>query len=185
MMLCTKCQKNPATVHIQQFLLNGQKSELRICQECAFKMSAINLNNPEAFMQFENVFKGFLEQMNSQFFTANPGAPSPEPILVSCKQCGMTYDEFKKTGKLGCETCYTSFSKEVKSLLKSVQGSTRHEGKYPRRLGSDIMQKRQTNDLRVELKKAINEENYEEAARLRDEIRAIEASTSDESEVVS
>ena len=173
-MLCVKCQKNPATVHIQQFMLNGVKSELHLCQECTFK-----LDNPEMMISFENMLKGIMEQMGAKGFPIiggiAPGGKMPTPT-APCTRCGMTFNEFKTTGKLGCETCYQSFSKEVLTLLKTVQSGTRHEGKYPRRLGAGILSKRQADDLRAQLKKAIEEENFEEAARLRDEIRALDTS---------
>ena len=170
-MLCVKCQKNPATVHIQQFMLNGVKTELHLCQECTFK-----LDNPEMLISFENMFKGFLEQMSSKIFPVGGVGNMMPKTTAPCTRCGMTYDEFKAGGKLGCDICYQSFSKEVQALLKNVQGSVRHEGKYPRRLGADILSKRQADDLRAQLKKAIEDENFEEAAKLRDEIRALDTS---------
>ena len=180
-MLCVKCQKNPATVHIQQFMLNGAKTELHLCQECSFK-----LEGPEMPISFEHMFKGFLEQMGSKIFPGGVGVGSVLPkVPAPCTRCGMTYDEFKTGGKLGCDTCYQSFSNEVEALLKSVQGSTRHEGKYPRRLGANILHKRHADDLRTQLQKAISEENFEEAARLRDRIRALESppTTPDNTEI--
>jgi protein arginine kinase activator len=175
-MLCEKCQKNTASVHMQQFL-NGQKVELHLCQECAFK-----IDNPEMMVSLENIFKGFLDQLNSKY-SFSPGSSSGSiagetPVVraaKSCSRCGMTFNKFKTGGRLGCDVCYQSFAKEVEVLLKNVQGSTHHEGKYPRRLGAGILSKRQISELRVNLKKAIEEENYEDAARLRDEIRALES----------
>jgi len=167
-MLCQKCQKNPATVHMQQFI-HGMKTELHLCQECTFK-----IENPEMAISFENIFKGFLDQLQLKYFGNVQNANVTPMVAAPCSRCKMTYDEFKSGGKLGCETCYQSFSNEVSALLKNVQGSTRHEGKYPRRLGAGLRNKRQTDDLRASLKKAIEEENFEEAAKLRDEIRALE-----------
>jgi protein arginine kinase activator len=173
-MLCEKCQKNPAAVHMQQFL-NGQKVELHLCQDCAFK-----IDNPEMLVSLENIFKGFLDQINTKYFN-QPGQPGVtgkmqgfHPPAKACSRCGLTFNKFKSGGRLGCDVCYQSFAKEVEVLLKNVQGSTRHEGKFPRRMGAGIINKRQVNELRSNLKKAIEEENFEEAARLRDEIRALE-----------
>jgi protein arginine kinase activator len=178
-MMCEKCQKNPASVHMQQFL-HGEKVELHLCQECAFK-----LDNPEMLVSLENIFKGFLDQINSKYFPVAGGvqgaggvAVGKQPVVrqaKSCSRCGMTFNKFKTGGRLGCDVCYDSFKKEVEVLLKNVQGSTHHEGKYPRRLGAGLLNKRHADELRANLKKAVAEENYEEAARLRDEIRAIEA----------
>jgi len=133
-------------------------------------------------ISMETIFQGFLEQM--QKFT---GASSPpignqkapienEKTVVACPKCTMTYEDFKTSGKLGCATCYLSFARPVEALLKNVHGSTRHEGKYPQRSGAKIKQQLYVEELRANLKNAIAEENFEEAARLRDEIRNLEVS---------
>jgi len=154
---------------MQQFL-NGQKVELHLCQECAFK-----IDNPEMLVSLENIFKGFLDQLNTKYFTNATASGNPmRPPAKVCSRCGMTFDNFKTDGRLGCDICYVSFAKEVEVLLKNVQGSTRHDGKYPRRMGAGILNQRQVSELRSQLKKSVEEENFEEAARLRDEIKALE-----------
>ena len=165
-MLCDKCKKNPATVHMQQFIM-GSKAELHLCQECTF-----SFNVPDVPIALESMFKGFLDQMQSKGFALNPQAANVASI-VKCASCGMTGEELK-TGKLGCRECYTSFSKEVSAILKNVQSSIRHTGKFPKRLGVEMMHVRQVSDLRAKLTKAIVEENFELAAKLRDEIRSLE-----------
>jgi len=177
--MCEKCQKNQASVHMQQFL-NGQKVELHLCQDCAFK-----IDNPEMLVSLENIFKGFLDQLNTKYFQPGmapggaAGSVKQTRSIKACSRCGMTFNKFKTGGRLGCDVCYQSFAKEVEVLLKNVQGSTRHEGKYPRRMGAGILSKLQISELRAQLKNAIEEENYEEAARLRDEIRELESSKCD------
>ena len=168
-MLCDKCKKNPATVHMQQFIM-GSKAELHLCQECTF-----SINVPDVPIALESVFKGFLDQMQSKVFALNPQAASVSPHTI-CSSCGMTGEELKTAGKLGCRDCYTSFSKEVSAILKNVQSSTHHTGKFPKRLGKEILYVRQVSDLRAKLTQAISEENFELAAKLRDEIRALEVS---------
>jgi protein arginine kinase activator len=155
---------------MQQFL-GGQKVELHLCQDCAFK-----IENPEMLGSLENIFKGFLDQLNTKYFN-NAGTGKVQQVRSTkvCSRCNMTFDKFKTGGRLGCDVCYQSFAKEVEVLLKNVQGSTRHEGKYPRRMGAGILSKRQVSELRSQLKSAIEIENFEEAARLRDEIRALES----------
>ncbi|MCL1862003.1 MAG: UvrB/UvrC motif-containing protein [Defluviitaleaceae bacterium] len=175
-MVCEKCKKNPASVHMQQFT-NGKKVELHLCQECAFKF-----DNPEMLVPLENIFKGFLDQINSKYLIP-PGTSGKAPVVrpaKPCTRCGMTFNKFKTGGRLGCDVCYTSFAKEVEVLLKNVQGSTRHEGKYPRRMGAGLINKRQITELRASQKRAVEEENYEEAARLRDEIRVLEQAQNEE-----
>ena len=163
-MLCEKCKKNPATVHMQQFI-GGKKTEMHLCQDC----SAIKMDMP---ITFENIFQGFMTSLQSM--TANRPKAAP---AAPCTRCGMTYEQFKSTGKLGCEGCYSAFKKEIETLFKNVQGATRHEGKYPRRMGADMRAQREADALRKQLKEAVAEENYEEAARLRDQLRALEAAT--------
>ncbi|MCL2203213.1 MAG: UvrB/UvrC motif-containing protein [Defluviitaleaceae bacterium] len=159
-MLCQKCKKNPATVHMQQFI-GGNKTEMHLCQEC----SAIKMDMP---ISFEHIFKGFLTSLQSM--TANRPTQTPS---TPCGRCGMTYEQFKSSGKLGCEACYPAFAKEIEALFKNVQGSTRHEGKFPQRMGVDMRVRREADTLRIQLKEAVDAENYEDAARLRDILRAM------------
>jgi protein arginine kinase activator len=161
-MICDKCKKNAATVHMQQFI-GGHKTELHLCQECSFKM--------EMPISFENIFQGFLSSLQS--IAVNPNRPAKQPA-GPCERCGMTYEQFKAVGKLGCEACYQAFAKEIVALFKNVQGSTRHEGKFPQRLGIDLRARREADQLRSLLKQAVDGENYEEAVRLRDRLRALE-----------
>jgi len=175
-MLCEKCQAKVASITLQQFQ-EGKLTELHLCPECSLKL--------QMPISLQNMFKGFLDQMNiiaenpSSFVMKQGQSPikkSQQQTVVKCPVCGLTINEFKKSGKLGCETCYTSYPKAIESLLKNIHGSTRHVGKFPKRVGLEIKQKRMTQDLKAELNKAVQEENYEEAARLRDEIRSLEAS---------
>jgi len=168
-MLCEKCNKHTATVLMQQFV-NGVKKEMHLCQECSFKL--------EMPISFENIFQGFLTSLQSM--TAN--RPAKSPPTAPCARCGMTYEQFKSKGKLGCEACYQAFAKEVEALFKNVQGSTRHHGKFPRRMGVDLRTRREADNLRKQLKEAVEAENYEDAARLRDTLRALETPPVPESE---
>ena len=170
-MICEKCNKNKATMHVQHFI-NGIKKEMNICHECSLKLENIPIS-------IENIFQGFLEQMKNFGQPGQMGqlgkASNPfEPQKIVCPRCQMAYDQFKADGKLGCEACYQAFQKPVEALIKNVQGSIRHTGKFPQRSGTELLQQRQVKELRVSLKSAIEEENFEEAARLRDEIRELE-----------
>ncbi len=86
----------------------------------------------------------------------------------------MTYTEFKKTGLMGCSECYVSFKNSLVPIIKRVQGNIEHVGKIPKKSGKEIMEKRQLLRLREELNRAINSEEYERAAELRDEIREVQ-----------
>jgi|GEM_PF-664259 len=145
---------------MQQFI-GGKKKEIHLCQDCSIKI--------EMPISFENIFQGFLNSIQSMQ-TNRPAKPPAAP----CARCGMTHEQFKSKGKLGCEDCYQAFAKEVEALFKNVQGSTHHTGKFPRRMGVDIRTRREADDLRRQLKEAVEAENYEEAARLRDTLRILE-----------
>jgi len=175
-MLCENCKTNTATVHVKGFAL-GMKAELHLCQECSQNMAnMVNMDNMP--VSLENIFKGIMESVQSQMGMPlgqqiqNPQVPRKTP--GPCGVCGLSYDQFKTTGKLGCDECYKAFPKEILALFKNVQGSSHHEGKYPKRFGSQIRQQREVDKLRTSLKQAIDEENYEEAAKIRDQIRQME-----------
>jgi len=194
-MLCDNCKKNPSTVHLKGFT-NGMKAELHLCQECSAGMTdmvnmemPINLENilgslgsADSPISLENIFKGIMESVQSiGNIPQNPGTqlnPQFKQILRKipgpCTVCGLSYEQFKTTGKLGCEGCYHAFPKEIVALFKNVQNSSRHEGKYPKRSGAQIKQRREVDKLRATLQQAVDEENYEEAARIRDQIRSLE-----------
>ena len=86
----------------------------------------------------------------------------------------MSYDDFQKTGKLGCGECYNVFSERLEPLLKRIHGNSEHHGKTPKKMEQSIKKYNELNDLKALLNKAIQSEEYEKAAELRDEIRKLE-----------
>jgi protein arginine kinase activator len=177
-MLCEKCQKNQATIHMQQ-IVNGAKIEIHLCPACSLALAELPVS-------FENLFQGVLDSILSMAGGTgkidaaggiNGGAKAIVP-KIKCDSCGMTYERFKTGGKLGCADCYRAYSHELETLFKNVQGSVRHEGKFPKRSGVEMRQIREADRLRVLLKKAVEDENFEEAAELRDRIRAMQLSES-------
>lgn len=186
-MKCENCGKNEANVKYTQ-IINGEKKQMFLCQECSGKLgidSNIHLNMPINFSSFL-----------SDFFDDVSGI-SPIPILgktLECPKCGLTFDEFMNTGKFGCSNCYDEFESKIDPILKNIQGSNRHIGRLGSVIeGNDIKQdsakeiqsnqseNEQTNqkdaklnhleELKADLKLAIKEERYEDAARIRDEIK--------------
>jgi protein arginine kinase activator len=148
---------------MQQFV-NGTKTEHHLCAACSMMA--------EMPISFENLFQGVLDSILS-LHGAEPNSPQKEAATVKCPGCGMTDEQFKSTGKLGCAECYHTFTAELGALLKNVQGSIHHEGKFPQRAGVVLRQKHEIDRLRIQLTKAVEGENFEEAARLRDNIRAL------------
>jgi protein arginine kinase activator len=102
-------------------------------------------------------------------------AVEPEvAITTKCPNCGLTYQNFRKIGRLGCSECYEAFKKELSPLLKRIHGADRHIGKVSLKGGKTIKDTRTLRDLKVQLEKAIQTEEFEEAAKLRDKIKDFE-----------
>lgn len=164
-MICEKCKKNPATVHMAQ-IINNEKIEKHLCTDCA---AEIGFENP---ISFQDIFQGLLNITGNQ-----PQIFKEEQYTnpnIKCSNCGLTYDGLIKTGKLGCSSCYQAFKPQLDITLKSIHGSNIHKGKLPRKSGGTILIKRQKDYLKRRLAIAISEERFEEAAKLRDEIKVLE-----------
>lgn len=168
-MLCERCKKNEAKVHIIK-IINGEKSETLLCEKCAKELTEIPFDNkfiPDNKMTFQNILSGFFETLDK--------GNKNQKIEVVCKSCGLTYSEFKKNGKLGCSNCYKSFQDLLKSRIKRIQGDTEHIGKIPKRESNEVIQRKRINKLKEELQQAIINEEYEEAAVIRDKIKLLES----------
>lgn len=173
-MICQSCNQREANVHITK-IINGVKTEMHLCDECAKKQdvnigSTFNLSSP---MSFQNILEGFFEMMG--------GVPKQIQSL-ECPVCHMTIDDFRKTGRLGCGNCYKTFEEDVTPLIRRIHGNIQHTGKVPGRTGGVLKLKRNIDNLRENLKKAINSEEYEKAASIRDQIKELEAKLKNEEE---
>lgn len=165
-MLCCICKEREATVHLTQ--IQGDKMQkVDLCEECA---KTKGVNDPTGFSLADLLLGLGASQEIEQ---ASGGAE------LKCPRCGFTQADFKKAGRLGCPACYDTFSEGLESLIKTMHKGTRHVGKVPESL-------RQTRDLTERLKtlqkqlaRAIAEENFEEAAVLRDEIKQATAGLHD------
>jgi protein arginine kinase activator len=160
-MLCDVCGKKEATVHLTE-IVNDQVSKLNLCEECAREKGA----EMEEHFGLSELLAGLTDMGTSV---------EPETaISIKCPNCGLTYQNFRKLGRLGCSVCYEAFKKELAPLLKRVHGSDRHVGKVPLKGGKTIKDTRTLQDLKMQLEKAIQMEEFEEAAKLRDKIRDLE-----------
>lgn len=162
-MMCQKCNDNEATVHLTK-IINGEKNEIYLCEDCAKETGQIPFaaNNPFAF---QNLLKGIL----------NTGVSSYEQVQESekCDKCGISYHHFSSNGLFGCSHCYQAFTEKLDSIFKRVHGSTRHNGKVPKRRGGDLRLKKEIKELREEMQEAVQEEQFEKAAEIRDTIKEI------------
>ncbi|MFS8639413.1 MAG: UvrB/UvrC motif-containing protein [Symbiobacteriaceae bacterium] len=167
-MRCERCGQREATVH-QTVVTNGQKQESHLCVECAREVGA--------FPDFSFPTLSVQQLLSSFRGQTLPGAGSspalkPEP---TCRHCGMTYSQFAQSGMLGCPRCYQELEQQLMPLIKRIQGTTTHSGKVPKRTGGLARKRRDLKLLKAQLQRAVESERYEEAAKLRDQIRALEA----------
>lgn len=160
MMLCHNCKKNPATVHLTD-LLKGEKREKHLCEECAGKEGVIVKSNVS------------INEVLSSFLMSQPAIQ--ELAKLKCPQCGMTFVEFRSQGLLGCPNDYDVFGEALEAIVERAQnGHTRHVGKNPEsplKIDPDLQERRR---LQRELREAIESEDYERAARLRDRLTELD-----------
>lgn len=168
-MLCQHCQKRVANVHFTQ-IVNNNKVEMYLCEQCAKEKGKISFASP---LNANDFFSGLMGYANA--------ASSITSDIQSnvCEKCGMSYEEFQKVGKLGCSNCYTVYGDKLSPLLKRIHGSVEHHGKVPHRISEAVKATREVEKLKLELGKAIQEEEYEKAAQLRDRIKSLEAGKKD------
>lgn len=160
-MLCDICGKNPATVHLTE-IIDNQMNELHLCEDCAREKSS----------QMEQQFG--LSDLLAGLAEFEKPAKEMEAVVAKCANCGLTYSDFKKIGRLGCGECYNAFRRYLGPLLKRIHGSNQHIGKTPLKAPKTTKKKSDLQDLRTKLAKAIETEAFEEAARLRDQIKELE-----------
>ncbi len=150
---------NPAVVHWTQ-VVNNKSSTQYLCKACAAAKGIST--DPPADLDVSD----FLAQI------APKGSPPPSDPSESCTFCGLTFDGFRNDGRLGCSHCFTTFDASMRRLLERIHGSSRHVGKVylpPDPAAADV--DRRLHGLRRSLTRAIEAENFERAALLRDEIR--------------
>lgn len=161
-MECQKCQQRPANVHITQ-IVNGERQETHLCEVCAQDMK-IKLGFPQFPMQNFTNLLGFLTQSDV----------SDKQENSKCPTCRIPYRKIGELGYVGCSECYRSFNPQLGAVLRKIHGSNKHRGKIPQRLGSAYVLKREIEELKNSLRQEVERERYEEAARIRDQIKELE-----------
>jgi protein arginine kinase activator len=154
MKLCDECGVNPANIHLTQIMQNATQVS-HLCEECARKKGiSVTITEEEPVVS---------------------GARNGEAVIdITCKQCGCTYEQFRSKGWLGCPDCYNAFEKEIDTLLMQMHGSLIHKGKrYHTPGGSSQELTVEMKRLRQELAVAIKNEEFEQAATIRDAIHSI------------
>jgi protein arginine kinase activator len=151
-MKCHRCPKQ-ATLHITDVLPDSQYEEIHLCDDCAKKFLSAPTSSKKSGKGNET-----------------------DPNMKVCNICGLKFVEFRNTGRLGCPHDYDSFKEELVPLLQSIHWDVRHVGKTPRKSPTDSSHLVELSSLRRQLQQAIDGENYETAAKLRDRIKQLEGS---------
>jgi protein arginine kinase activator len=161
-MLCSICKEKPATVHLTQIV--GEKMQkLDLCEDCA---KSKGINDPTSFGLADlDLVLGL--GASQQLEQAAGG------VELRCPRCGFTQADFRKSSRLGCPECYATFAEGLAGLLKTMHKGTRHIGKAPEALRSTRENADRLKSLQARLAKAVKDENYEQAALLRDEIKQL------------
>ena len=163
-MMCQSCGKKEATTHFKR-IINGEATEGHLCADCA---AALGIND---------VFSGFdfsFSDMLRDFFADSPVAALSSGS-VRCDSCGSSFNDIVKSGKIGCSECYSTFFDKLMPSIQRIHGKTKHEGKIPlNEVTNEDENTSKIASLREELNKAIENEDFERAATLRDEIKALE-----------
>ncbi|MFB6355093.1 MAG: UvrB/UvrC motif-containing protein [bacterium] len=159
-MLCDQCQQAEATVQ-QIKITDNQITHTHLCETCADDDSA---QEPETGESVSSIVSSMFDV--------------PDKDKVSCERCGMTFDEFQTVGRVGCARCYDTFRSRIESLVHRIHGSDQHLGKESETGGlARVSDDRKLQILEKQLERAVNEEQYEKAAELRDEIQELKEGT--------
>lgn len=166
-MKCQKCGANNANTHIKT-IVNGEFKEYDLCSECAKQMGYTNV-----FGDIENEFSNFLGSFFGNVLPARTQA-------TRCEFCGSSYSDIAKSGHVGCANCYSVFGEQLLPSIRRIHGNTAHCGKNSGRSEKQsVKPQEETKEqklarLKSELDKAVQEQNFEHAAELRDKIREME-----------
>lgn len=177
-MKCQICNNNEANIIFTQ-IINNEKIVLQICSECARKKglsieidSVTTSHSPESFL--------------GGLFGASVKKDEKDVPDLKCSVCGLTFAEFKKTGLFGCDACLEAFGVYLTNLLQQIHGTTVQTGstvqegtivqnnQIPKGPKKEIEMKNELEKLRIQLKKCVEVEEYENAAKLRDRIAVLE-----------
>jgi len=164
-MKCDVCHVKEATVHLTE-IINDKVTKLHLCEQCAKAKS----EEMEEHFGLADLLSGLTDLAPD----ASKEATAAEKAL-RCPVCDFTFQDFRKIGRLGCPKCYETFREQLNPLLKKIHGSEAHVGKML--VKKEIIRDKETlvSELKVKLEKIIKLEEFEEAARLRDQIRALES----------
>lgn len=158
-MLCEKCNKHAATVHLTEINPSNVKKEVHLCETCA---QQITLPYKLQF-SISEILSSLIEPVMNQMLK--------DTTDVKCPTCGMNYEMFHKKARFGCAQDYEIFKKGIVSILEKIHGSVHHVGKTPQDVSPHILKEKELRDLQHELERLVKSEEFEKAAEVRDKIK--------------
>lgn len=165
-MICQNCHERESTVHFTK-IVNGQATQMHLCSDCAQQFQGLGLS----------MYPGMVADFLQALFGANVKG-QPEQIgqlqQEKCPGCGKTFSQIQKSGRLGCSKCYDQFESQMELLLRRIHGRGAHVGKIPVRGGAAFRTEQERAGLKRRLQLLIEKEEFEEAAKVRDQIRELE-----------
>jgi protein arginine kinase activator len=163
-MKCQRCNTKEASLHYKT-MINGQVAEYHLCMDCARALG------------YESNLQSFpydpFGVMLGDFFS--PWRSAPKTKIVTCPFCGATQKTIADAGKAGCAQCYATFPGLFDPLIRRIHGEASHCGKIPSTAGAELRSRKELERLKTELKEAVNRQDYEQAATLRDRIKELES----------
>jgi len=166
-----QCGKKIATIHVTE-IINGEKKELHLCEDCAKEKKLLVASAPQVMD---------LSEVLGKIVAAASEADDDELNEAVCPDCGLSFREFRACGRFGCPRDYEVFRKGLEPLLERIHGTSEHRGKRPARPAAARRRDRLAR-LRAELEKAVAAEEYERAARIRDQIYSLKKELDDEAD---
>ena len=171
-MLCQNCGKNEATTHIKQ-IINGDMAESHLCSECA------------SHLGYSDMFSGFGLNLSELFggFLGDTKPSISSGKALRCPKCGSSFDEIVHSGKVGCADCYRTFYDRLLPSIQRIHGKIKHSGKTaaaaPSQQGVETVAEK-IEKLRAAMNEAVAKQNFEDAAKIRDEIKSLEGGEGNE-----
>lgn len=161
---CQSCKQQPATVHLTDIARDGEKRERHLCDACAQAEGITPKPQPSA--KVSHLLTAFVE---------GGKAGAKQIADLACPDCELTFVEFRSSGLLGCPRDYDAFEKALVPLIERAHlGASHHIGKLPRSQGRSRLVENDLLRLRRKLTRAVDDERFEEAAKLRDDISSLE-----------
>ena len=166
--LCEECKTNEASYTIS-VMVGGEITTRHLCGDCMAKMNM-------------DIASGNIKSLLSTILSAITGdtAPGSAEKDVTCPRCGMTLSEFTRTGHLGCPKCYEAFREQLQPMLLQIHGRVQHAGRQPLSTAEEQRKRSATEQLQRQMEQAVALEDFEMAAKLRDQIRALSVSGEEE-----